>query len=72
MKETVRFVLRLLATPIIVIAYGFFWIGFLVILTPMFQVFSFLENEPFSWKEEVTDCNEFFMEPLKAMWGAQK
>ena len=64
-----RFCVRVLATPFFVLAFGLCWIGFLLIIGPMFQAFSFLENERFSWRAHLADCNDFFCEPLVRMWG---
>jgi len=72
MTEGFRFIARLIATPILFAAFGFFWIGFVVILAPLFAIFSFLERESFSWKEQVEEANEFFCEPFVSMWGRRR
>lgn len=66
----VRLCARVIATPVFVVSFGFFWLGFVLFLGPMFQLFSFLENEKFDWREHIKDCNEFFREPLAGMWKA--
>ena len=70
--KILRFVSRVLITPIFILSFGFFWIGFICFLGPIFQLFSFLEgNGEFSWSEHVEDSNEFFCEPLQAIWGGR-
>jgi hypothetical protein len=66
--EVLRFVVRILATPVVVFSFGFFWLGFLLFIGPAFQIVSFVENERFDWRAHFADCNEFFCEPLAKMW----
>ena len=68
MKEVIRFILRVAVTPMIVLAYGFFWCGFMGFLGPAFAFVSFLEKQPFKWKDWLKENNEFFVEPLREIW----
>ncbi len=66
--EIIRFCARIIATPIFILAFGFCWIGFVFGIGTLFQIFSFLEDERFDWREHISDCNEFFCEPLAKIW----
>ena len=68
MIEILRFCARIIATSIFAISFGVIWIGFVLFIGSMFQVFDFLSGDRFSWKEHVTDCNEFFCEPFRSLW----
>jgi hypothetical protein len=68
MIGAIRLFCRILVTPIIVVSFGFFWIGFMFFLGSMFAFFSFVENGNFDWKDHLKDCNEFFCEPLEQIW----
>jgi hypothetical protein len=67
-REIVRFIVRLIMTPVVIVAFGFFWLMFVSFLGSAFAFISFLENEPFDWGDHMEECNEFFMEPLNSMW----
>jgi hypothetical protein len=67
--ETLRLCARIVATPIFALAFGFTWLGWMIFLGPMFQLFSFLsKDDDFSWREWLNECNEFFCEPFAEMW----
>ncbi len=63
-----RLCARIIATPILVFAFGVFWLAFVLIIGTAFQVLSFLQDEKFDWKEHLAECNEFFWDPLIAIW----
>jgi hypothetical protein len=67
-REIVRFIVRLIMTPVVIVAFGFFWLMFVSFLGSAFAFISFLVNEPFDWGNHMEECNEFFMEPLNSMW----
>lgn len=66
--EMIRFCARILATPVFFLAFGFFWLCFLLFLGPVFQIFSFLEGEHFDWRDFLAECDEFFSDPLTRLW----
>jgi hypothetical protein len=68
--RVIRFVARCIATPVFVFSFGVCWLGFILFMMPMFAIFSFLQAEEFDCKDFIrNDCNEFFCEPLRSMWG---
>jgi len=69
MKEALRFTARLIATPILALCFGVFWIGSMAFIGVMFSVFGFLDGHGFSWREHLKECNEAFRDPMRAMWG---
>lgn len=68
-KETVRFFAKILATPVIIVAFGVIWLSFVLLIGSTYWWLSFLMDDPFSWREHFSDCNQFFCEPLVEMWG---
>jgi hypothetical protein len=69
MKELLRFVARIVATPILFFAFGLFALGGVCFIGPVFQILSFLQGEPFDWGEHLADCKHVFLTPL-SIWPA--
>lgn len=68
MIEMARLCARIIATPIFAISFGVMWLGFVLFIGTMFQIFSFLEGNRFRWKDHLAECNEFFCEPFVSIW----
>lgn len=68
--ESIRFVLRVIATPIIVLAFGMLWIWGIVFLLPVFSLINFLSREPLGLASVLEQLNEMFMEPLRDTWAS--
>ena len=71
-KKLLRLTLCLIATPIIVLAFGFFWAGFVAVFGPIFALISFVEDSEFSWSDWMHDSDNFFMDPLRSLWGSKR
>lgn len=70
-KEVIRFLLRCLCTPFIVFSFGIIWLGWALLLFPVFKLISFIENgdEPCSYRALIHSSSDFFLDPLRIVWG---
>jgi hypothetical protein len=70
MLEIIRFIAKVLATPIIIIAFGFLALGGLIFLYPLFKLFDFLTStDEVTFADMRDDAWEMFTDPLQAVWS---
>lgn len=75
MKEVLRFVLRVLCTAVAVTAFSLPWAGMFLVVGCVFMLSDFVENvksHPFTWREHLAECNDFFIWPLRTIWGLEE
>lgn len=68
MLEIIRFILRLLITPMFVIIFGAVWFVF-IIARFIVNLSLFITEDKQWWVEDIQECNSVFANPLKALWG---
>lgn len=68
--EAVRFIAKVAVTPVIVLSFGFFAVGGLLVMYPAFKFIDFVtQSDTVTFADMREESWEMFTEPLEAVWS---